>query len=275
MLNDFGRRAAFLSLPCANGSSDLELFFNCQKRRDRRTGIQIAAAFWEHDLIQMLLGLGSDPSICSPDGYTALHWLLDPEELIYEDKSEPISNRRLRELRKGQPRYQKSWIAASVRSLARSPLARISSIYSPCSNGKTPFKLTARNSPTATKILLEEGTETDKQDSRGRTALMHFFLDGFNGRSPSILRDLLHARADSRVAHSSGRTVLGYWAYCVTNEELADIYVDFNSYNEAFHISASLGALSRRECLVQELACLNVPLVVASRLRSAALLGLG
>ncbi|KAK1958586.1 hypothetical protein LY78DRAFT_726529 [Colletotrichum sublineola] len=93
-------------------------FIHCQMWRDRRTAVQIAAAFREHDLIQTLLELGADPYSCSPNGYTALHWLFCLDEFIDEgEPSEINSRRKLREFKMGHPRYQKSRIAASIKSL--------------------------------------------------------------------------------------------------------------------------------------------------------------
>ncbi|POR35726.1 Uncharacterized protein TPAR_04084 [Tolypocladium paradoxum] len=240
--------------------------------RDRRTALQIAAALWEHDVVQTLLGLGADPTSCSPNGYTALHWLLYREEPFDKEKATKIrSNRQLREFQMGQPRFQKSRIAASVKALSQPLSTQISAIDLPCSNGKTPLMFAVRDSPTATKTLLDEGAEPDKRDDRGRTALMHFFLGNFNGRSISILKHLLHAGADSQASNSSGKTVLGYWARRVTSTAMSNLYAGSNSYNKVFHMLASLGALSQRDALVQELTSLHVPLVVASRLGNAQL----
>lgn len=245
---------------------------DCEMWRDRRTALQVAAAFWEHDLIRILLDLGADPARCSPNSYTPLHWLFYPEEPINEEEETRItSNRQLRQSKMGQPRYQKSRIAASVKALARPLSAQMSAIDVPGSNGETPLMLAVKDSPTATKTLLDEGAEPGKRDFRGRTALAHFFLDGFNGRSISTLKHLLNAGADSQVSDSSGKTVLGYWARRVTSKAMSDLYAGSNSYNKAFHALASLGALSQRDSLVQELTNLNVPLVVASRLGNAQL----
>ncbi|OBR03081.1 ankyrin repeat domain-containing protein 29 [Colletotrichum higginsianum IMI 349063] len=219
--------------------------------RYRRTALQIAVALREHDLIQILLDLGADPISSSHNGYTALHWLLSPEELI--------GDRETRQYDMRQPRYLKSRIAASVKALARPLSTQVSAVDIPCKNGKTPLMLAVMVSPTATRTLLDEGAEPNKRDVRGRTALMHFFQGGFSDRSTSILEHLLHAGADSRASNSSGRTVLGYWARC------------FNPYNKAFSVLASLGALAQRDALVQEMTSLNLPLVVASRLGNAQL----
>ncbi|WDK23564.1 ankyrin repeat-containing protein [Colletotrichum graminicola] len=156
--------------------------------RDHRTAIQIAAAFGEHDLIQMLLELGADPSSCSSKGYTTLHWLVHPEEPIdkYESKI-IIYDKKLEKRKMRQPRYQKFRITASVQSLAQSLSACASSIDVTCSNGKTPLMLAVMVSPTATKALLEAGADTNKRDDRGRTALVYRTKEDRCVKSPIIM----------------------------------------------------------------------------------------
>ncbi|KAH0433752.1 hypothetical protein CcaCcLH18_05739 [Colletotrichum camelliae] len=238
---------------------------DCKVWNNGKTALQIAATLWEHDLIQVLLDLGADPAVCSSNGYTALHWLLHP------DKAAKELNGALRENQKRQPRHRKSRITASVKSLARSASIETSAINILCGDGKTPLMLAVRESPTATRALLDEGAELDKRDGSGRTALMHYFLSGFNGRANSTLNYLLQAGSDSLAADSTGRTVLGYWARRVTNKQLADLYPGTNSYNKAFHALATFGSLSEREVMVRELAKEDLPLVVASRLGNAQL----
>ncbi|WQF87982.1 Putative P-loop containing nucleoside triphosphate hydrolase, NWD NACHT-NTPase [Colletotrichum destructivum] len=244
---------------------------HCEMWRGRRTALQIAASLWEHDLIQILLDLGADPSNCSKNGYTALHWLLKPEDPIDEEHTWANTNEQVRERRMGQPRYQKSRIAASVKALARPLYTQRFTIDLPCKNGKTPLMLAVRSSQTATRTLLDEGAEPDKRDNRGRTALMHFFRGGFSDRSISILEQLLHAGADSRAFNSSGRTAMGYWARSVTSTAWCKINAGPNIYNKVFRVLATLGALAKRDILVQEVASLDVPLMVASRLGNAQL----
>ncbi|KAF6840022.1 ankyrin repeat-containing protein [Colletotrichum musicola] len=232
---------------------------------DRRTAIQIAAAFWEHDLIQTLLELGADPAGCSDNGYTALHWFFHSEKPFDDGSPTGMSSVKAQQL------YRKSRITASVKAFARSMASQGSALDAPCRNGKTALMLAVKESPTATKALLEAGAEPDKRDDRGRTAVMHFFRGGLNGRPISILEQLLHAGADSSASDSSGRTVLGYWAQRVTGVSLSNIYPRSNSYNTAFNILYSLGALSQRDLMVKELASLDVPLTVAARLGNARL----
>lgn len=240
--------------------------------RDHRDALQIAAAFWEHDLIQVLLDLGADPARSSPNGYNALHWFFHAEEHFDEKEAAlPMSSRRLRESQMGQPRYEKSRIAASVKALARVPSTQVSLIDVPSSGGKTALMFAAKVSPAATMTLLDEGAEPDKRDDRGRTALMHFLQGYLNARSISILKHLLHAGADSQASDSSGKTALGYWARNVTRNRMSSLYAGSNSYNKIFHVLASLGKFSQRDALVQELTRLDVPLVVASRLGNAQL----
>ncbi|KAF4826810.1 Cytochrome P450 monooygenase 1 [Colletotrichum tropicale] len=238
---------------------------DCKLWNDSKTALQIAATLWEHDLIQTLLDSGADPAVCSSNGYTALHWLLHPDK-AFKQLSEA-----LRENPKRQPRHRKSRISASVKSLARSASIDASAINVLCGNGKTPLMLAVRESPTATRTLLDEGAEPDKRDGNGRTALMHYFLSGFNGRATSTLNYLLQAGSDSLAADSSGRTVLGYWARRVTNKQLSYLYPGTNSYNKAFHALATFGSLSERDIMVRELAKEGMPLVVAARLGNAQL----
>ncbi|KAF3801947.1 hypothetical protein GCG54_00015169 [Colletotrichum gloeosporioides] len=238
---------------------------DCKLWNGSKTALQIAATLWEHDLIQTLLDLGADPTLWSSNGYSALHCLLHPDESAKE------LNGALRETQKRPPRRQKSQITTSVKSLARSASTETSAIDALCGAGKTPLMLAVRESPTATRVLLDEGADPDKRDGTGRTALMHYFLSGFNGRPNSTSNYLLQAGSDSLAADSRGRTVLGYWARRVTNKQLADLYPGTNSYNKAFHALATFGSLSEREAMVRELAKEEVPLVVASRLGNAQL----
>lgn len=239
---------------------------HCEMWRDNRNALQIAAALWDHDLVVILLDLGADPARCSPNGYTALHWFLYPEPPFDDEEAN-----RIKPSKKRTPRYQKSRIAASVKALARPSSTQISAANVPCRNGQTPLMFAVTDSPTATETLLAEGAEPDRRDDRGRTALMHFFVGGFNGRPVSILKQLLHAGAHSQESDTSGKTVLGYWARRVTGTSMSSLYAGSNSYNKAFSVLASLGALSQRDVLIQELTSLNVPLVVASRLGNAQL----
>ncbi|KAL3299749.1 ankyrin repeat-containing protein [Colletotrichum asianum] len=238
---------------------------DCKMWNDGKTALQIAATLWEHDLIRILLELGADPTVCSSNGYTALHWLLHPDIAFKQ------LNEALRENPKRQPRHRKSRISASVKSLARSASTDTSAIDVLCGNGKTPLMLAVRESPTATRTLLDEGAEPDKRDGNGRTALMHYFLSGFNGCATSTLNYLLQAGSDSLAADSSGRTVLSYWARRVTNKQLSYLYPGTNSYNKAFHALATFGSLSERDVMVRELAKEAMPLVVAARLGNAQL----
>ncbi|KAK2593601.1 hypothetical protein QQS21_008689 [Conoideocrella luteorostrata] len=127
------------------------------------------------------------------------------------------------------------------------------------------------NSPTVTKVLLDQGAELELLGDCGRTAIMHFFLGGFISRPISILKSSLLAGADSRASDISGTTVLGHRARLVTETEMANLYPGSNSYNKAFHELVTFGALSQRDVLVEELRALDVPLVVASRLGNAQL----
>ncbi|KAH9232421.1 hypothetical protein K456DRAFT_382969 [Colletotrichum gloeosporioides 23] len=238
---------------------------DCKVWNDGKTALQIAATLWEHDLIQTLLNLGADPAVCSSNGYTALHWLIHPDTAFKQ------LNEALRENPKHQPRHRKSRISASVKSLARSASTETSAIDVLCGNGKTPLMLAVRESPTATRALLDEGAKPDKRDGNGRTALMHYFLSGFNGRATSTLNYLLQAGSDSLAADSSGRTVLSYWARRVTNKQLSYLYPGTNSYNKAFHALATFCSLSERDVMVRELAKEVMPLVVAARLGNAQL----
>ncbi|KAF6811174.1 ankyrin repeat-containing protein [Colletotrichum sojae] len=234
---------------------------------DRRSAIQIAAAFWEHNLIQTLLELGADPAGCSDNGYTALHWFFYSEKPFDDGPPTGMPTKsQLKSSVKTQQLYRKSRITASVKALASLMASQGSALDAPCRNGKTALMLAVKESPTATKALLEAGAEPDKRDDRGRTAVMHFFRGGFNGRPTSILEQLLHAGADSSASDSSGRTVLGYWAYRVTGVSLSNIYPGSNSYNTAFNVLNSFGALSQRDLMIKELARLDVPLTVAARL---------
>jgi hypothetical protein len=131
--------------------------------------------------------------------------------------------------------------------------------------------LAARYSPTATRSLLVLASDPERRDEKGRTALMHFFLGAFKGRSIRILKYLLDAGADSQAADLHKTTVLGYWAHRVLRQKLASLYAGSNSYNKAFHLMASVGPLSQREVLIQELKSLEIPLVVAARLGNAEL----
>jgi ankyrin repeat protein len=244
---------------------------DCEMWKDSRTALQIAAVLWEHDLIQTLLELGADPAHLSSNGYAAIHWLFHEEEPLSADvpgHMSMMSNRKLREISIGNPRYEKARIAASVKALMR-PVS--TSTHSAVKGGRTPLMMAVSTSQTATQALLEEGADPEQRDKRGRTALMHFFMLNFNGRAISILRHLLKAGADSRAADSSGRTVLGYWARRVTGTGLSSLYAGTNSYNKAFHALSSIGALSHRDTLTQEMTSLDVPLVVASRLGNARL----
>lgn len=100
---------------------------------------------------------------------------------------------------------------------------------------------------------------------------MHFFVGAFDGRSVRILKHLLDAGADSLAFDSEKNTVLGYWAHALLRQRLSDFYAGPNSYSKAFHQLASAGPLSRRDILVQHLADLKIPLVVAARLGNAEL----
>ncbi|KAF1980250.1 ankyrin, partial [Bimuria novae-zelandiae CBS 107.79] len=88
----------------------------------------------------------------------------------------------------------------------RSPLDQIDA------TGKYPLMIASRNSPIATKVLLEEGAKVDQKDRWGRTAMMHFFCGEFSGRSSSVLRHLLDTGANVQAEDNSGHTALQFWA---------------------------------------------------------------
>lgn len=242
-------------------------FVDCKLWKDERTALQIVASLWEHDLIQLLMELGADAGIHSSNDYNALYWFLNPDMAFPGEHLERFTwSRRHIQGQIGNPRHEKIRIAASVTALAQS-----STVDAPLIDGTTPLMHAVRYSATATKTLLEKRANLESRDSKGRTALMHFFLGAFNGRSVRILKHLLDAGADSLAFNSENNTVLGYWSHTVLRKELSDIYAGSNSYNKAFHQLASAGPLSRRDILVQHLADLKVPLVVAARLGNAEL----
>ncbi|KAJ4002765.1 hypothetical protein NW752_009417 [Fusarium irregulare] len=234
---------------------------------DGRTALQCAAALWQHDLIQVLIDLGANPSIRSSNGYNALHWLLEPEDTYAREDSYNYVTLTYRvSARKGNPRYEKRRIAASVKALAQ-----FLTVDTSLSDRKTPLMLAARYSATATKVLLAERVDLEKRDEKGRTALMHFFGRGFNGRPIAILKCLLDAGADSLAVDLQNRTTLGYWADALLCNKLTNLYAGSNSLNKAFHHLASSGPLSRRTVLIEQLASVEIPLVYAARLGNAEL----
>ena len=236
--------------------------------RDDRTALQCAAALWEHDLIQVLIGLGADPAIRASNGYNALHLFLIPEDTFPEnDSSFPgMLTDPMRRRMGGNPRFEKRRITASIKAFARS-----STVGAPLNDGITPLMLAARYSATATKDLLAEQADPAQRDEKGRTALMHIFVKGFNGRPVRILKYLLDSGADSLALDSRNRTVLGYWAYPLLRQDLRLLYPGSNSFNKAFHQLASNGPLSRRDVLIKQLASLKIPLVIAACLGNAEL----
>ncbi|ETS81530.1 hypothetical protein PFICI_06532 [Pestalotiopsis fici W106-1] len=234
---------------------------------DGRSALQIAAAFWAHDAIAALLDLGADPTICSRNGFNALLWFLKREGQFARPGSRGV-------LASGERTEcsRKSRIAASIEALIQPSSTHTSALQISLRDGVTPLMLAVRTSATATKILLEKGAAPDTQDQDGRTALMHYFCDGLAAaKSTSALKYLLEAGADSRICDLSGQTVLGHWARSVARKGLFDVSSGSSSFNRAFHELTTIGALSQRHILKQELSTLNVPLAVAARLGNARL----
>lgn len=238
---------------------------NCKMWKDDVTALHCAAALWEHDLIQVLIGLGADAVIRSTSGYNALHWFLtpgDPLHLVDLNLHSVVKGHR----QIGDRRYEKRLISASVKAIAHP-----STIDAPLSDGTTPLMLAARRSPTATMVLLAQRADLEKRDDQGRTALMHFFRSGLNGRPIRILNYLLDAGANSLAPDSQNQTALGYWVYALLFNSLSHLDPGSNSFNKAFHQLANAKPLSRREVLVQQLGNFKIPLVVAARLGNAEL----
>lgn len=93
---------------------------DCRMWRDQWTALQIAATLREHDLIPKLLEFGADPTLCSPNGYTALHWMASPEEPFnMEEAAGMLSSSQLGDRMMGQSSYHEPRIAASIKALAR------------------------------------------------------------------------------------------------------------------------------------------------------------
>ncbi|KAJ4291841.1 hypothetical protein N0V90_009737 [Kalmusia sp. IMI 367209] len=248
----------------AGASIDIELWTG------RRTALQIAAALWEHDAVETLIELGADSSSHDSHGRIALHWFLsgpespigDGHTSIWIDSKSGFSRLPVRD----QQRYRKSRIASTLKALSRIQTSQVSPLEATDASGKTPLMLALQSSPTATKALLDAGADVERKDRWGRTPLIYFFCGAFNGRPTSILKHILNARANNLSSDASGHTVLHYWARQLLAMEMGSLYAGFNSYNKAFDILTSTGALSDDNILIQELTPLKIPLSAAARL---------
>ena len=258
-------------LVAAGADVNLELW------KDRRTALQIASHMWEHDAVGALISLGGDSEYSGSSRYPALYWFLDgPESPLGTDDDSPSSWLRSKKQfsernQYERQRYQKSKIVSTLKALLKRRSPDDIPINPTDTNGKTALMVAVINSPTATKALLDEGAEVDRRDLKGRTAMMHFFRDNFNGRPMSILKHLLGAGGDSLASDASGHTVLQYWLRTVKSKRLSDLYAGTNSYNKAIEALMSTGALSNRETLVRELVRIKMPLAAAIRLANARL----
>lgn len=252
-------------LVSAGASIDVQLWDG------QRTALQIAAALWEHEAVDTLIDLGADPAKQSPDERTAVHWFLCGPEQIFQ-KLDDYSSRDPygRNSKQGRQRLKKSRIALTLKALCgaqsmRSPLDQADA------GGKYPLMLAARNSPTATKALLQEGADVEQKDRWGRTAIMHFFCGQFSGRPVKILKHLLETGANVLARDNAGRTVLQYWTRQLLAMELGSLYPGFNRFNKSFDILASAESFADKSVLFRELQQVEIPLSAAVRLGNAKL----
>lgn len=241
---------------------------NCGLWHDRRSALQVAAAFWAHDAVQSLLELGGDSTKCTANGYNALHWFFVHAKLdlgrVYLIDRESMIFRHF---------YLKSHIESTIRAIINSVPNGYRVANQPCGKGQTPLMHAVKSSPsspTAIRVLLEQGADVDQRDPQGRSAIMHFLRGKyFASKHPSILRHLLHSGANSRASDNSGNSALSYWGCRITSTELSSLNTGFNAYNQSFHAIANIGPLSQPKLLSQELNGLMIPLVVAARLGNA------
>lgn len=229
---------------------------------EHRTALQIAAALWEHDVVNTLIELGADSTIQTADKRTALHWFLCGPDQIFRKASEMfIRDPYARLSAENKNRQRKTRIVSTIEALCRGNSTNQAAV-----NDVSPLMISARNSPTATQTLLKEGAPVDQKDYWGRTALMHFFCGQFCGRPSKILTHLLEARADALATDASGHTVLQYWARQLFSMDLGSLYPGYNRFNKSFDAMTSTGVLLDDDVLIQEICRLDIPLAAAVQL---------
>ncbi|KAF2442920.1 ankyrin [Karstenula rhodostoma CBS 690.94] len=240
-----------------------------QCRNDGMTALHVAASVWDHDIVDILVELGADPTTKTSNGLTALQlFLCGPERIIKDTQSSfSVSSRSAfkRLPPREQQRRRKNRILSTLQALCKalptkSPLDQLSA------RGEYPLMLAVKTSPTATKGLIRAGANVEQTDQWGRTALMHFFCGGITGRSTKTLKHLLEAGADSSAFDAAGHSTLQYWVREVTSMDLASLYPGSNRFNTSFDALTSTGPLSDNDTLIRTLAPTEFPLAAAARL---------
>ncbi|KAL1592372.1 hypothetical protein SLS60_011451 [Paraconiothyrium brasiliense] len=241
---------------------------------DGSTALQVAAALWDHNTVDILIELHADPTKQTATGLTALQLFLSgPVNILKNERFTVSSKMEFKDLPvREQQRRRKSRISSTLRALCRalptqSPLVRTDPV------GKYPLMLAVQSSQTATQGLIKAGADVEQADRWGRTALMHFFCGSFTGRSSKTLKHLLDAGADSSASDTAGHTVLHYWVRQVFAMDLASLYPGFNRFNKSFEELTNIGALSDDDTLIRELTPLEFPLAAAVRLGNTKLCG--
>lgn len=213
-------------------------------RYDGMTALQIAAKLWEHDIVDILVELGADPTAQTPNGLTALDLLNrgPGEETTDTQPSFSLSVRSKSAFEKLSPREQarrrKVRIFPTLQTLCEA-LPTQAHLDQMNARGESLLTLAVKCSPIITQGLIREGADVKQADQWGRTAPMHCFCGDFHGRSSKSLAHLLIAGADGNAHDAAGHSVLHYWARQIHAMRLYELHPGFNRFNRSFEALTS------------------------------------
>jgi hypothetical protein len=136
-------------------------------RDDGMSALHIVAALWEHDIVEILIDLGADPTSQTSNRLTALQlFLYGPENVLKEELPSFLASSRAAFKRvplQEQQRRRKSRILSKLQALCKAPSTQ-SPLDQRDARGRYPLMIAVQSSQTATEGLIRAGANVEQTD---------------------------------------------------------------------------------------------------------------